>query len=253
MSASESPAPTRPPWETCLDVEGQDAGHYLDGFNEGLYRAIGGGEPGRVLEIGCAAGMFGKTLKERHPGTHVTGIEASRAAADVAATRIDRVIRERMEELDFAAHGIAPASFDLIVAGDVLEHLHNPWGTLSRLRPLIAPGGRLVTSLPNVRNLEVLGPLAVNGRFEYAERGLLDITHLRFFTLQEMQLMFDATGYRTDAFLYTLSRSLEKLFRENEGLVNVTLNVGRMSITSVTQRELMEFCSAQFAFRLSPR
>ena len=65
--------------------------------------------------------------------------------------------------------------------------------------------------------------------------------------------MFDATGYRLDAFFYTLSRDLEKLFRENEGKENVSLGLGRLSITGVTQRELMEFCTEQYVFRLRPR
>ena len=77
----------RPAWETCLDVEAQAADHYLDYVNEPLLGVIEG-TPRRVLELGCAGGMFGATLKARFPGVHVTGIEPGRAAAQKRAWRI---------------------------------------------------------------------------------------------------------------------------------------------------------------------
>lgn len=253
MSAFAPPAaPRPPPWQACLDIEGQDAGHYADYVSEPLLLGIDG-EPGRVLELGCAAGMFGKVLKQRHPRAHVTGIEAGRAAAEVASTRLDRVICARVEDVDFAAQGIAHGEFDLVIAGDILEHLTNPWAMLASLHPLIAPGGRLLASIPNVRNLQVLEGLVVNGRFDYAERGLLDVTHLRFFALDDIRLMFDETGYAVEAFSFTLSPRLQAIYRDNQGKAQVTLNVGRMTLTGVTQRELMEFCAEQYIVRARPR
>jgi SAM-dependent methyltransferase len=241
-----------PPWKTCLDIEGQDAGHYRDFVNEPLYQQIDGA-PGRVLELGCAAGMFGQVLKERHPGTHVTGIEAGQAAAAVALTRLDRVICQRIEDVDFAALGIGAGSFDLVVAGDVLEHLNNPWDALLRVHPLIAPGGRLVASIPNVRNLQVIGSLVAAGRFEYAERGLLDITHLRFFALDDLRLAFESTGYALESFSFTLSPGLQALYHEHQGKENVTIRVGKMTLADVTPRELIEFCAETYSVRARPR
>ena len=252
MSANAPPATRLPPWQTCLDIEGQEAGHYLDYVNEPMFLGIDG-DPGRVLEIGCAAGRFGMVLKERHPQARVTGIEAGRAAAEIAATRLDKVICARIEDVDFAAHGIGPGAFDLVIAGDVLEHMVNPWAALVRLRPLIAPGGRLVASIPNARNLQVLEGLAVHGRFAYAERGLLDVTHLRFFALDDIRVMFDTTGYHLEHFLFTISPMLHTTYKENEGKGKVTLNVGRMTLADVTQRELMEFCAEQYILRARPR
>jgi 2-polyprenyl-3-methyl-5-hydroxy-6-metoxy-1,4-benzoquinol methylase len=252
MSAPDVAAPRRPPWLTCLDIEGQEAGHYLDYVNEALYRGIDGA-PGRVLELGCAAGMFGKVLKERHPGAHVTGIEAGRSAAERAATRLDRVIHGRIEDLDFAAHGIGPGAFDLVLAGDVLEHLHNPWDALVRVRPLIAPGGRLVASIPNVRNLQVVTTLLLQGRFEYTERGLLDITHLRFFAFDDIRVMLDQTGYDLETYLFTVSPGLEPAYVDNKDKANVTLQLGRLTLSGITQRELMELCTEQYVVRARPR
>ena len=249
---SADPHPTPHPWRTCLDVEGQDAGHYLDYMNEALYRGIDG-EPGRVLDLGCSTGAFGKALKERHPGTHVTGIEAGRAAADIAATRIDRVIRARIEHLDFAGEGIGAGSLDLIVAGDILEHLVNPWAILARMRGLLAPGGRIVASIPNVRNFQFVAALLLEGKFRYAERGLLDVTHLRFFTFDEIQVMLDDAGFVLDTLIYTLSPELTEVFDRGRGQEKSTLQYGRLTLTDLTQRELMELCAAQFVVRARPK
>ena len=249
--SSTPPAPQSgnlPPWITCLDVEGQDPAHYDDHVNEALLRAIEDA-PRRVLELGCAGGMFGLRLKERFAGAHVTGIEAGRSAAARAATRLDRVIAARLEDVDFEAQGIAPGEFDLVVAGDVLEHLANPWAALTRVRPYLAPGGRLVASIPNVRNLQVVTALLLNGRWEYAERGLLDITHLRFFAFEDIRAMFEGTGYALESFVVNISPPLSKLYHEHLGKGTVTLRLGRLVLSDVSQRELAEFCAEQFVLR----
>ena len=254
MSTSTPPEAAEPrlhPWQSCLDIEAQDGGHYLDFVNEPMLRAVDGA-PRRVLELGCAAGMLGSTLKERFPGVHVTGIEAGQAAAAIAATRIDRVIPERIEQVDFAARGFAAGEFDTVLAGDILEHLVDPWRALQSVRPYLAPGGQLVASIPNVRNLQVVQSLVLDGRWRYAERGLLDVTHLRFFTFEEIREMFAQTGYVLEHFLFTLSPALTALFREIEGKDKVSLRFGRLSIEDVTRREAVEFCAEQFVVRARP-
>jgi SAM-dependent methyltransferase len=237
-----------PPWITCLDVEEQDGAHYTDHVNEALARAIESA-PRRVLELGCAGGMFGARLKQRFPGAHVTGIEAGRAAARRATARLDRVVARRIEEVDFDAEGFSPGEFDLVVAGDVLEHLVNPWATLARLRPYLAEGGYVAASIPNARNLQVCLGLLLNGRFEYAERGLLDITHLRFFAFEDIRALFESTGYVLESFNATISPRLAKLYHEHVGKGTVTLTLDRMVLSNVTQRELTELCAEQFVVR----
>jgi 2-polyprenyl-3-methyl-5-hydroxy-6-metoxy-1,4-benzoquinol methylase len=188
-------------------------------------------------------------LKARYPGAHVTGIEPGRAAAATAATRIDRVIAARLEEVDFAAEGFRPETFDLVIAGDVLEHMVNPWAALQRIRPLVARGGCVLACIPNVRNFQILATLALEGRFEYRERGLLDITHLRFFTLEEIRRMFEQTGYTLDTFVAILSPALTKVYQENQGSAKVNLRAGRLTIDDVTPREMTELCADQFIVR----
>jgi len=150
--------------------------------------------PQRVLDVGCGDGATDAELKRRFPGAAVVGIEAVPAAAERAEARLDRVIRANAESLDFAAAGIAAEAFDLIIVADVLEHMLDPWHMLEKLRPLLAPNGRILASIPNVRNLWLLEKI-VRGGFDYADEGLLDITHIRFFTLAEMRAMFADTGY----------------------------------------------------------
>src|SRR5690349_21165905 len=166
MSASDHPPDkSAPAWRTCLDFERQDAAHYQDFVNVGLLDMVRE-SPRRVLDLGCAAGAFGAALKERHPGAVVTGIEAGRAAAERASSRIDHVIRSRIEDVDFDSPDLG-GPFDAVIAADVLEHLANPWGLLLRLRPRLAHNAQLLASIPNVRNIWLVNRLLMDGRWEY--------------------------------------------------------------------------------------
>jgi SAM-dependent methyltransferase len=151
--------------------------------------------PRRVLEVGCAAGLSGAELKRRHPGCEVIGVERDAAAAAAAATRLDRVIAGDVETLDLAAAGVAPGSLDAILYGDVLEHLVDPWRVIAAHVPYLAEGGRAIVSLPNVRYCEVLLGL-LRGRWEYAECGVLDRGHLRFFTRHDGARLLTDAGLR---------------------------------------------------------
>jgi 2-polyprenyl-3-methyl-5-hydroxy-6-metoxy-1,4-benzoquinol methylase len=238
----------RPAWETCLDIEAQDAAHYMDYVNRPLFDVIDG-TPRRVLDLGCAAGALGAAIKERFAGAVVVGIEAGRAAAAQAATRLDRVVEARLDDIDFNAHGLEPGTFDAITASDVLEHLSNPWRLLERVRPLLAPGGQLLASIPNVRNAYLVSQLVLAGRWEYQERGLMDITHLRFFTLEEIRRMLEATGFRLEAYSFTISRMLADIYKANENREGATLQMGRLTIANVSAQELRELCAEQFLVR----
>jgi len=150
--------------------------------------------PEVVLDVGCGGGATDAELKRRFPGATVIGIEPVAAAARRAEQRIDRVIRANAETLDFAGADVVAGTLDLIIVADVLEHMYDPWHMLEKLHPLLAPGGRILASIPNVRNLWLLEKI-VRGRFDYRDEGLLDITHIRWFTFAEMRAMFADTGY----------------------------------------------------------
>ena len=135
---------------------------------------------GRVLEIGCGSGATLGWLRQNRRTSHTVGVEIDEAAANDAKANVDKVYC-----LDFE-HGELPsqnADFDVILCLDVLEHMVNPWGAVDRLvSRYLKSGGILVVSLPNVRHYSVVLPLLFKGRWHYEDAGLLDRTHLRFFT-----------------------------------------------------------------------
>ena len=146
----------------------------------------------RVLDVGCGAGALGTALKVER-GVEVVGIELFPEAAAIAAEHLDHVIVADLEKLDELP--FEPGSFDVMTFGDVLEHLHDPHRLLRLLRPYLAPDGAIVCSIPNVKHWSVVFPLLVQDRWEYEDQGLLDRTHVHFFTLEEIGRMFEETSF----------------------------------------------------------
>jgi 2-polyprenyl-3-methyl-5-hydroxy-6-metoxy-1,4-benzoquinol methylase len=150
-------------------------------------------EARRVLELGCGHGRFAESLRQRN-GAEVWGIERDPEVAADAAGRLDRVI---VGDALQAVASLEGERFDLIVGNDLLEHLAEPERLLQALHPHFAPGGRLLLSLPNMRHYKVLGHLLFGRDWRYRDSGVLDRTHLRFFTRRSMLRMLEASGYRT--------------------------------------------------------
>lgn len=149
----------------------------------------------RVLELGCGAGQLGRALLADGVADSVHGIELDPAAAERASEDLTLVVRGDVGTLRDL--GLSPP-YDLVIAADVLEHLVDPWETLRELHAFTAPEGRIIASLPNIRCATVLVPLVVRGRFDYADEGILDRTHLRFFTRHSMAQMFESTGWSVE-------------------------------------------------------
>lgn len=149
--------------------------------------------PTRFVEIGCGAGSTGAEVKRRYPDCIVDGFEYSAAAAAVAAGCMDNVHVGDVLAVDFGTL-YAPESIDALLLADVLEHLYDPWIFLQRIRPFLTPDAQIIASIPNVRNLALINEIA-SGTFAYEPAGLLDITHIRFFSRKEIEKMFDQTGY----------------------------------------------------------
>ena len=144
-----------------------------------------------VLEVGCGAGAFAAALK-RARKVRVTAIEPFPEAAAFADQHVDRLIRAPIEE---GLHTLEGQAFDCVVMNDVLEHLVEPWLTLKALGPLLAEDGVVVASIPNIRYMPVLREYFVEGEWRYQDYGVMDRTHLRFFTKKSMIRMFMECGY----------------------------------------------------------
>jgi 2-polyprenyl-3-methyl-5-hydroxy-6-metoxy-1,4-benzoquinol methylase len=145
--------------------------------------------PSRILDIGAADGYLGAILKEQ--GHYLAGVESDPALAHRAGAHYDEFHAVDVEGLDISSLG----QFDFILLADVLEHLRDPAALLRRALSGLRPGGEMIISLPNVAHLYVRLSLLF-GRFEYNDRGILDRTHLRFFTLASMARMLQKAGCR---------------------------------------------------------
>jgi 2-polyprenyl-3-methyl-5-hydroxy-6-metoxy-1,4-benzoquinol methylase len=149
----------------------------------------------RVLDVGCGPGGFGHSLRQDDPTRERWAVELD---ADVAATAADHYDRMVVGPFPDAVTELG-ARFDCIVFNDVLEHVVDPWATLRAATPLLAEGGAVVASIPNVRNARVVFDLAVRGNWTYTDIGILDRTHLRFFTARSIRQLFVDCGYVVQA------------------------------------------------------
>ena len=152
-------------------------------------------ESKKILEIGCGDGATGALLKLRIPSSEVIGVEIAKRPAALAAKFLDAVHVGNVEDAEQFSLPYSEGHFDVLIAADVLEHLVDPWTTLKRLATLVEPNGRIVASIPNVQNWRVLLPLIFRGRWTYRESGLLDRTHLRFFTRITMVELLVHAGF----------------------------------------------------------
>jgi 2-polyprenyl-3-methyl-5-hydroxy-6-metoxy-1,4-benzoquinol methylase len=155
-----------------------------------LLNAVGSGR--RVLDVGCSSGYLSEPLSERD--NTLVGIELDASAAHEAERWCERVLVGDVETMELP---FEPASFDVVLCGDVIEHLRDPAAVLARLRPLLVPGGRLVVSTPNIANWAMRLSLLA-GRWRYTDRGFLDRTHTRLFTRRTLVETIEGAGYRVE-------------------------------------------------------
>ncbi|WP_243370205.1 glycosyltransferase [Geotalea sp. SG265] len=144
----------------------------------------------RILDVGCAAGTMGGELKEKLQA-EVWGIECQPEAAGLAAKKLDKLLTGTVEE---KLAKVPDGYFDTIIFADVLEHLRDPAAILSAARAKLAAGGEIVASIPNVRHWSVVKGL-LEGEWDYTDEGILDRTHLRFFTRQGVMELFGNAGF----------------------------------------------------------
>lgn len=164
-----------------------------------LLDQAGGTSPRRVLELGCGCGANLAEIRRRHPQAHTVGVERQPEAAATARSRagVDELLQADL--LDTTRVAFEAGSFDLVVLSHVLEHFAEPEALLARCHRWLVPGGRALIALPNLRHVTVIKQLLVDGDFRYRDDGILDRTHLRFYTRASAERMLRAQGYEVTA------------------------------------------------------
>lgn len=150
---------------------------------------------GRVVEVGCSRGALARAYKQLHPGCHYVGMEIDPGYAAVARSFCDEVRVGNIEAMvsDGTLGDLPPA--ECWVFGDALEHLQDPWQVLRSLHPLLSDNGCVCACIPNMQHWSIQLRLHL-GRLDYEDSGLLDRTHLRWFTRLTMLQLFESTGYQ---------------------------------------------------------
>ncbi|MGH1361440.1 MAG: class I SAM-dependent methyltransferase [Burkholderiaceae bacterium] len=146
-----------------------------------------------IVDVGCMHGALARVYRESDPAARVTGVDLDPDYAEVARRHCTNAIAgniETMPDEEFAQL----ADADCWVFGDCIEHLRDPWAVLKRIRSVIDPAGSLVACIPNAQHWSVQWRL-LSGNFRYEDSGLLDRTHIRWFTRTTMLEMFAQTGW----------------------------------------------------------
>lgn len=149
--------------------------------------------PINVLEIGCDIGANLLEVKNRYPNAGLYGVEIVPEAARIASY-VAEVQMADIEKEELTFEGVL---FDYIICGDVLEHLRDPEGLIRRLRSLLKEDGCIIASIPNIMHYSVMRQL-LDGNFTYRDAGLLDRTHIHFFTYKDIIRMFGRTNYSVE-------------------------------------------------------
>jgi 2-polyprenyl-3-methyl-5-hydroxy-6-metoxy-1,4-benzoquinol methylase len=163
-----------------------------------------------ILECGCGFGNLAREVKKRQK-CEIYGVELNEIANEQAKEVYDKLVIGDLENVNLSFSG---KKFDCIIYADILEHLINPWKILSEHVQFLEYNGTVIISIPNVRNLQLLSKLIFKGEWNYASHGLLDSTHLRFFTLKSIIKMLNEAGLEIEVIVrnYDEYSFLYKLF-----------------------------------------
>ncbi len=149
-----------------------------------------------ILDVGCSTGILGAAIKAK-TGAQVFGIEWSEEMANEAIDRIDKVFVGDATEIILRGK-LNGYYFDAIIFADVLEHLIDPWVTLSAAATHLNSRGIVIASVPNIRHIDTIYNLVARGYWPYRDRGIHDRTHLRFFTKKNVDELFEHAGLSID-------------------------------------------------------
>lgn len=150
-------------------------------------------QPINIVDFGCSSGAVGERLKRKFNDIFVWGVEIGEASED-AKTKLDKVTTYGFENFTMDDK-ILLSKMDTILLLDVLEHMYDPWHFLIELADTISDDAQIIISLPNIAHFNVIRDLS-NNVWHYKESGIMDITHIRFFTHYEMLKMIYDSGFK---------------------------------------------------------
>jgi 2-polyprenyl-3-methyl-5-hydroxy-6-metoxy-1,4-benzoquinol methylase len=202
-----------------------------------------------ILDVGCGAGALGQSLRPLGVSS-IHGIELNEVEAQKAMHHYEKVHVGSVESFDFTAH---KELFDIVVCADVLEHLIDPWSVLSSLHTVLKPAGRLVASIPNLRQRRVIGGLLA-GRFDYQSSGIQDKSHLRFFTFGSIIALMENAGFRINSIGPVYNLDIETMLPKwkSDGvpaLLKETVKALSGETIEFTEEDLIDLFTHQFLLR----
>lgn len=166
---------------------------YFDGSRADIVGQLPDNAVAEIIEIGCGNGSTGAIAKAQGKCARYVGVDVDEKAAAEAEKVLDSVAVGNVEQLDLGQLG---GLFDAAILSEVLEHLVDPWALLSRLHSVMRPGALIFASSPNIANMGLIRQLLSN-RFDYTPAGVMDRTHLRWFTSATYREMFESAGFET--------------------------------------------------------
>ena len=232
----------RHPYSPLVESKSPD---YFDHERQEVLNAIrqaGITEASHVLELGCSSGRFGSRLSRILKADRYVGLDYSEDAILTATQHLDRALVCDLNTASPSDLGLPDEEFDLLVALDVLEHLYDPWQALTRFAACLKPGGFAVVSVPNIQNIAILNGLA-HGQWHYQREGILDATHIRFFTRATAVQLLAGAGFdivQLGAILNPNPAELQITDKDNH------LNLGRFSLHGLSRDESMAFFVFQY-------
>ncbi|WP_054709604.1 class I SAM-dependent methyltransferase [Bacillus sp. JCM 19041] len=203
---------------------------YYQGINHQLFSII---EPSvkQVLDVGCSEGLLGAAIKDAYSAT-VHGFEQFPTAVAAARKKLDSVT---VGDIETDPLPFEQEAFDAIIFADVLEHMVDPWAVLEKVKPYLTSQGSVYASIPNVGHISIIEEL-LNGTWNYVDAGLLDKTHLRFFTKNGIKQLFTASGYSIELVVNNQSAHPHQLELIHQ-LMNISTQLG-INTTDLNERTL---------------
>jgi 2-polyprenyl-3-methyl-5-hydroxy-6-metoxy-1,4-benzoquinol methylase len=186
------PASASPPLAADYD---EKPAAYFEQARHDIVAMLPTGPTSAILELGCSEGGTGVAAMAAGKAGRYVGIELHGPAAQRAATRLTQVLEGDVADMDLTPFA---GQFDALVLSEVIEHVSDPWATLGRLVACLKPGAKVYASSPNVAHHKIIRKL-LRGRFEYEAWGIMDRTHLRWFTPASFRALFDSAGVTVES------------------------------------------------------